>query len=139
MMSASARCTCSASNEVSRPLILREVRRFSANPEWEDRAASRRPPSILAGGSALGSCRHVALTSARLNVILLIATRLNKMPALYDPAFFSRTRLFGRRFDPEASFASRRSLIFRDRSEIDEFSRIFQTRIFPRIFQTPKF
>gem|GEM_PF-755427 len=39
--------------------------RLHANPERENRAASCRPPSVLAPGSALGSCRHGALSSAQ--------------------------------------------------------------------------
>src|SRR5436305_10393428 len=39
-------------------------------PKGEDRAASCRPPSVLAPGSALGSCRHGALSSARATLIL---------------------------------------------------------------------
>ena len=34
-------------------------------PKGKDRAASCRPPSVLAPGSALGSCRHGALPSAQ--------------------------------------------------------------------------
>ena len=34
-------------------------------PKGKDRAASCRPPSVLAPGSALGSCRHGALSSAQ--------------------------------------------------------------------------
>src|SRR6516165_10525977 len=47
--------------------------RFSALvpiPKGKDRAASCRPPSVLAPGSALGSCRHGALSSARAALIL---------------------------------------------------------------------
>ena len=36
--------------------------RFRTNPEGKDRAASCRPPSVLVPGSALGSCRHGALS-----------------------------------------------------------------------------
>ena len=39
--------------------------RLGANPEGWKRAASCRPPSVLAPGTALGSCRHGALSSAR--------------------------------------------------------------------------
>jgi hypothetical protein len=39
--------------------------RFRANPEGLKRAASCRPPSVLAPGTALGSCRHGALSSAQ--------------------------------------------------------------------------
>src|ERR1700734_3120241 len=43
---------------------------FVPIPKGEDRAASCRPPSVLAPGSALGSCRHGALSSARAALIL---------------------------------------------------------------------
>jgi hypothetical protein len=43
----------------------KSICRFRANPEGEDRAASCRPPSVLAPGSALGSCRHGALSSVQ--------------------------------------------------------------------------
>jgi hypothetical protein len=39
--------------------------RLGANPEGWKRAASCRPPSVLAPGTALGSCRHGALPSAQ--------------------------------------------------------------------------
>ena len=39
--------------------------RLRANPEGKERAASCRPPSVLAPGTALGACRHGALSSAR--------------------------------------------------------------------------
>ncbi len=39
--------------------------RFRTNPEGENRAASCRPPSVLVPRSALGSCRHGALSSAQ--------------------------------------------------------------------------
>jgi hypothetical protein len=41
------------------------IYRFRTNPEGKDRAASCRPPSVLVPGSALGSCRHGALSSAQ--------------------------------------------------------------------------
>ena len=44
---------------------MASICRFRANPEGKDRAASCRPPSVLAPGSALGSCGHGALSSAR--------------------------------------------------------------------------
>ena len=44
---------------------MRSICRLGANPEGWKRAASCRPPSVLAPGTALGSCRHGALSSAR--------------------------------------------------------------------------
>jgi hypothetical protein len=41
------------------------IYRVRTNPEGKDRAASCRPPSVLVPGSALGSCRHGALSSAQ--------------------------------------------------------------------------
>ena len=41
------------------------IYRFRTNPEGKDRAASCRPPSVLVPGSALGACRHGALSSAQ--------------------------------------------------------------------------
>ena len=46
-------------------------------------------PSVLATESALGSCRHVALSSARFHSILWNELRLNKTPTLHYPAFLS--------------------------------------------------
>ena len=43
----------------------KSICRYRANPEGENRAASCRLPSVLAPGSALGSCRHGALSSAQ--------------------------------------------------------------------------
>jgi hypothetical protein len=45
--------------------LKKSIYRFRANPEGENRAASCRPPSVLAPGSALGSCRHGALSSVQ--------------------------------------------------------------------------
>jgi hypothetical protein len=45
-------------------------------PKGKDRAASCRPPSVLAPGSALGACRHGALSSAQVVVHHNAAERL---------------------------------------------------------------
>ena len=45
--------------------LMKPIYRFGANPEGLKRAASCRPPSVLAPGTVLGSCRHGALSSAQ--------------------------------------------------------------------------
>jgi hypothetical protein len=44
---------------------IASICRDRANSDGKDRAASCRPPSVLAPGSALGSCRRGALSTAR--------------------------------------------------------------------------
>src|SRR5260370_23477495 len=55
--------------------------RLRTNPEGKDRAASCRPPSVLVPGSALGSCRHSALSSAQAVLHRSAGTRRGQRPS----------------------------------------------------------
>jgi hypothetical protein len=54
------------------------IYRFRTNPEGKDRAASCRPPSVLVPGSALGACRHGALSSAQAKIHRSAARRFEQ-------------------------------------------------------------
>jgi hypothetical protein len=58
-------CLLSVKRSVPALDLMKPIYRFGTDPEGMKRAASCRPPSVLAPGTAPGSCLHGALSSAQ--------------------------------------------------------------------------
>src|SRR3954469_23590151 len=80
-------------------------------PKGEDRAASCRPPSVLTPGTALGSCRHGALSSAQAGVPRRAAEPLGKRTCwdLCHPQFVALLTVASESGEGTVAFRRRRN------------------------------